>query len=140
MAKFCVDLNTEWLLVLEDQGIRVFHLSTSALHAKAVACASRADNASPELLCIKNLKPCTKDQEMIDLSSNEFPPGSICSMDSQLEACRKRKESLTGLHESRMKQLKHSGFCGSPFGNIGGLHCGGEVKNAASDDDMELVG
>ncbi|KAL0330716.1 UNVERIFIED_CONTAM: hypothetical protein Sangu_1617100 [Sesamum angustifolium] len=144
----------KWLLVLEDQGIRVFDDSMSQLRAKAQKCLSRVDSEPPELellgenlnqdifLCKKN--DANTDQEMGDPSTNEFP-GAFCLMNTKIDASRKRKEALSGLHESRIKQVKRDirGSLGEKFQPISSdnrLHCVSEVKNVASDDDMELIG
>lgn len=78
-------------------------------------------------------------------STHDFP-GSVCSVNAKADTGRKRKESLTSPHELPVKQIK-LGFCGnslgekfSPFSTDNRLPCGVEVKNAAPDEDMELVG
>ncbi|KAK4412599.1 hypothetical protein Salat_2907000 [Sesamum alatum] len=146
----------KWLLVLEDQGIRVFEHSMSQLRAKALVCVStRVDSESPELKLLgENLNQdtfvCNKDdanadQEMGDPSINGFP-GAFCLMNTKIDASRKRKEAVSGLQESRVKQVKRDSFGASlgekflPFSSDNGLHCGSEVKNVVSDDDMELIG
>ncbi|KAK4388759.1 hypothetical protein Sango_2212900 [Sesamum angolense] len=145
----------KWLLVLEDQGIRVFDHSMSQLHSKAQKCLSRVDSEPLELeLLGENLNQdifsCNKndantEQEMGDPSTNEFP-GAFCLMNTKIDASRKRKEALSGLHESRIKQVKRDIFRGSlgekfqPISSDNRLHCVSEVKNVASDDDMELIG
>ncbi|KAL0311889.1 UNVERIFIED_CONTAM: hypothetical protein Sradi_5588200 [Sesamum radiatum] len=145
----------KWLLVLEDQGIRVFDQSMSQLRAKAQKCLSRVASEPLELkllgenlnhdifLCNKN--DTNTDQEMGDPSINGFP-GAFCLMNTKIDASRKRKEALSGLHESRIKQVKRDTFGGSlgekfqPISSDNGLNCISEVKNVASDDDMELIG
>ncbi|PIN16855.1 hypothetical protein CDL12_10509 [Handroanthus impetiginosus] len=146
----------KWLLVLEDKGIRVFdHSSISVAHAKAVISMSEGESESPEVKPYRmNLNQNTffcnsidanKDQEMDDLSSNGFP-SDLCSMNTKVDAGRKRKEALSGLQETRAKQVKHD-FSGSSvgekflsFSGDNGFHCGSKVKSFTSDEDMEIVG
>ncbi|XP_011081696.1 uncharacterized protein LOC105164680 [Sesamum indicum] len=145
----------KWLLVLEEQGIRVFDHSMSQLRAKAEKCLSRADSEPPELkllgenlnqdIFLYNKNDANTDQEMGDPSINGFPD-AFCLMNKKIDASRKRKEALSGLHESRIKQVKRDIFGGSlgeKFQSISsdnGLHCVSEVKNITGDDDMELIG
>lgn len=142
-------------MVLEDKGIRVFDHSVSVLRAKAVACMARVESESPELMLhSKNLNQnifgCNRidvneDQEMGDQSNKEFP-GALCLMSTKTDAGKKRKEALSGVQESRVKQAKFDLFGSSigekflPFPSDNGPHCGSLVKNVASDDDMELIG
>ncbi|XP_051151258.1 uncharacterized protein LOC127265489 isoform X1 [Andrographis paniculata] len=140
---------SEWLLLLEAQGIRVFDHSISAIHSISEI------GESPDLLHRNNHKKNTachetdaanKDQEMVDLSGNGIPPSNRSPI-AQPEMGRKRKESLGGgLHDSPVKQIK-LGFYGnslgeklSPFSPDNRLPCGVEVKSVGGDEDMELVG
>ncbi|CAI9759623.1 unnamed protein product [Fraxinus pennsylvanica] len=144
-----------WLLVLEDQGFRVFDHETSTLHAKAVTCSTRMDGEFPEIKPDeKNLKQnmlvypengCNKDKKMDGLSSKGFP-AYVYTRNPRIDGCRKRKDGLNDVRESRVKHVKYD-FLGSsfsekllPFPNDDRMYCVNEVKNLASDDDMEVLG
>lgn len=146
---------SEWLFVLEDQGFKVFDHKTSSLRARAVTCSTRMDGEFPEikpdeknlkqnmLVCPENV--CNKDKKMDGLS-NKGLPASVGTRNPRIDGCRKRKDGLNDIRESRVKHVKYD-FLGSsfseklmPFSNDDRMYCGNEVKNLASDDDMEVLG
>ncbi|CAA2975902.1 Hypothetical predicted protein [Olea europaea subsp. europaea] len=145
----------KWLFVLEDQGFKVFDHKTSSLRARAVTCSTRMDGEFPEikpdeknlkqnmLVCPENV--CNKDKKMDGLS-NKGLPASVGTRNPRIDGCRKRKDGLNDIRESRVKHVKYD-FLGSsfseklmPFSNDDRMYCGNEVKNLASDDDMEVLG
>lgn len=143
-------LYTEWLLVLDGQGIDVFDHSMSMLHAKAVACISRVGSEPPELtLRTGNIIDLNKSDESEDREMGDQPNngalGGLCLASARNGTCRKRKEALNGLHEPQVKQVKldHLGSAvGAKFLSLssGGGPDSDGVINVASDDDMDLVG
>ncbi|KAL8537371.1 hypothetical protein ACS0TY_012499 [Phlomoides rotata] len=133
-----------WLLALEDQGIRVFDQSMSLLRAKAVAC---VESEPPQL----DLEPSNLNQSRFDLnvtSANEDQemdgqlnngvPGDHCLMNMKQDGGKKRKEASSGVEESQNKQIKLDIFGFSLSKRDDASCCEKQVIDISSDDDMDV--
>ncbi|KAL7121938.1 hypothetical protein ACP275_01G014800 [Erythranthe tilingii] len=137
----------KWLLVLEHQGIRVFEHKVVSRHAKALVGMPIVESEPPlnQNILVRNEIDLNEDQEMDDLSNGGFP-ATFCLMGKTIEMGRKRKEVVSVLQESRIKQVKLELFGSSddetvlPLSMDNGLQSGGAAENVGPDDDMELNG
>lgn len=159
MVNFMLILFSEWLLIAEDQGIRIFDDNISKLHAKAVMYKSRVDNEFPlwnlddktlynnVFFCIDGMgsgeERVDGDQRMID-SLNTTTWTADCTVNLTTDGRRKRK----GIINERNTQVKfgkyhlHENFFGGknfPFVLDGGSSSGSEVENPVSDEGMEIM-
>ena len=148
---------SEWLLIIEDQGVRIFECDIFKVYARAALCKSRVEYEIPvvknngkylgeNLVCRvhegKEDKKADGDLEMID-SMDTVPlsaPGLMTS--TTTDAVRKRKEGSNIEEEIPVKFVKyrlHENLVRqklSPLANDDGLSSGSEVDNLASDEDM----
>ncbi|RVW52430.1 hypothetical protein CK203_072054 [Vitis vinifera] len=149
----------KWLLIAEDQGIRVFDHNISKLHAKAMMYKSRVEYELP--VCKLDGKTRDNnvffytdnegsgeekidgDQEMID-SLNAAMLAAACTVNLTTDGRRKRKgiidEGKTQFKFGKYHLLENSfGDNHLPFGDDGGSSSGSEVENPVSDEDMEIM-
>ncbi|KAJ9701945.1 hypothetical protein PVL29_003940 [Vitis rotundifolia] len=149
----------KWLLIAEDQGIRVFDHNISKLHAKAVMYKSRVEYELP--VCKLDGKTqdnnvffytdsegsgeekIDSDQEMVD-SLNAAMLAAACTVNLTTDGRRKRKgiidEGKTQFKFGKYHLLENSfGDNPLPFGDDGGSSSGSEVENPVSDEDMEIM-
>lgn len=159
MLNFVVILFLEWLLIAEDQGIRVFDHNISKLHAKAMMYKSRVEYELP--VCKLDGKTQDNnvffytdnegsgeekidgDQEMID-SLNAAMLAAARTVNLTTDGRRKRKgiidEGKTQFKFGKYHLLENSfGDNHLPFGDDGGSSSGSEVENPVSDEDMEIM-
>ncbi|XVE70940.1 hypothetical protein DITRI_Ditri10aG0110100 [Diplodiscus trichospermus] len=147
----------KWLLIVEDQGVRIFECDISKVYAKAVLCKSRFEYEIPvvetngkyfgeNLVCRvhegKEDKKADGGIEMID-SMDTAPLSAPGLMESTTtDAVRKRKEGSNIEEEIPVKLVKyclHENLVREkllPLANDDGLSSGSEVENPASDEDM----
>ncbi|KAE8700392.1 hypothetical protein F3Y22_tig00110557pilonHSYRG00315 [Hibiscus syriacus] len=151
----------KWLLIIEDQGVKIFECDISKVYAKAVLCKSRVEYEIPvdkisgqylgEDLAgmfheMKEDKKADSDLEMID-STDTVPSPAPCLMKSTTaDGVRKRKEGSTVEWEIPVKFIKYQ-LCENlgrekllPLANGDGLSCGSEVDSPSLDEytrDME---
>lgn len=148
---------SEWLLIIEDQGVRVFECDIYKIYAKAVLCKSRVEYEIPvvktkgkylgeNLVCrvhegIED-KKADGDLEMID-SMDTVPLSAPDLMKSTTDAVRKRKEGSNIEKEVPFKFVKyqfHDNLVREkllPLTSDDGLSSGSEVDNLALDEDMK---
>ncbi|XVE97660.1 hypothetical protein REPUB_Repub03eG0037900 [Reevesia pubescens] len=147
----------KWLLIIEDQGVRIFDCDISKVYAKAVLCKSRVDYETPVIktngkYLVENLvymvhegkedKKADGDIEVVD-AMDTVPlsaPGLIKA--TATDGVRKRKEESNIEEEIPVKFVKYD----LPenlvrekllsLANDYGLSNGSEVDNPASDEDM----
>ncbi|XVF35354.1 hypothetical protein REPUB_Repub18cG0138500 [Reevesia pubescens] len=147
----------KWLLIIEDQGVRIFECDISKVYAKAVLCKSRVDYEIPfvkangkyvgeNLVYMvhegKEDKKADADLEMVD-SMDTVPfsaPGLMKS--TATDGVRKRKKGSNTEEEIPAKFVKyhlHENLVRVKLlslVNDDGLSSGSEVDNPASDEDM----
>ncbi|KAG4144559.1 hypothetical protein ERO13_D05G044800v2 [Gossypium hirsutum] len=148
----------KWLLIVEDQGVRIFECDISKVNAKAVLCKSRVEYEIPvdkisskysaeNLACMvherKEDKTADNDLEMID-SIDMVPLSAPCSMKSTAAAdgVRKRKEGSNIEEEIPVKFIKYH-LCENlvtdklfSLANDDGLSCGNDVNSPILDEYM----
>ncbi|MBA0594182.1 hypothetical protein Gorai_011097 [Gossypium raimondii] len=149
---------SEWLLIVEDQGVRIFECDISKVYAKAVLCKSRVEYEIPvdkisskysaeNLACMvherKEDKTADNDLEMID-SMATIPLSAPCSMKSiaAADGVRKRKEGSNIKEEIPVKFIKYH-LCENlvtdkllSLANDDGLSCGNDVNSPILDEYM----
>lgn len=147
----------EWLLIVEDQGVRVFDFDISKIYAKTVICKSRVGYDFPVIMpndksLFENLFLNTDnerwqwnddgDLEMVDIVDTEFLADTCMMKSTAIDGTRKRKEGRNIEGEIPVKVVKYnfhdnslSEFSASS--NEDGLSSGSEVDNPISDEDME---
>ncbi|KAK8513647.1 hypothetical protein V6N13_002379 [Hibiscus sabdariffa] len=147
----------KWLLIIEDQGVKIFECDVSKVYAKAVLCKSRVEYEIPvdkisgkylgeDLACMvherKEDKKADGDLEMID-SMDTVPLPAPCLMKSTAaDGVRKRKEGSAVEGEIPVKFIKYH-ICENlgrekilPLANGDGLSCGSEVDGPSLDEYM----
>ncbi|GMI81400.1 hypothetical protein like AT5G11780 [Hibiscus trionum] len=148
----------KWLLIIEDQGVKIFECDISKVYAKAVLCKSRVEYEIPvdkisgkylgeDLACMvherKEDKEADSDLEMID-SMDTVPLPAPCSMKSTAaDGVRKRKEGSTVEGEIPVKCIKYH-LCENlrrekllPLAIGDGLSCGNSPSLDEYMRDME---
>ncbi|XP_021277575.1 uncharacterized protein LOC110411652 [Herrania umbratica] len=150
----------KWLLIIEDQGVRIFECDISKVYAKAVLCKSRAEYEIPVVKTNgkilgqnfvymvhegREAKKADGDLEMID-SMDTVPLTAPCLMKSTpTDGVRKRKEGSNVEEEIPVKFVKyhfHENLVREKLLSLAkddGLSSGSEVDNPASDEDMKDV-
>ncbi|PPR89651.1 hypothetical protein GOBAR_AA31032 [Gossypium barbadense] len=147
-----------WLLIVEDQGVRIFECDISKVYAKAVLCKSRVEYEIPvdkisgkysaeNPACMvherKEDKTADNDLEMID-SMDTVRLSAPCSMKSTAAAdgVRKRKEGSNIEEEIPVKFIKYHLRENSvtdkllSLANDDGLSCGNDVNSPILDEYM----
>lgn len=138
----------KWLLVLQNQGIRVFDQDVSELHAKAAICMSRADYELPAFkpaddntfFDIGNVATgkdkVAEDQEMVHLLHNPFSAAACVVKSTATHGRRKREEEMNE-EATPNKIVKYNSHENSypvnvlPFTGGDALITGSEVNNPA---------
>ncbi|KAK4853590.1 hypothetical protein QYF36_011292 [Acer negundo] len=149
----------KWLLIVEDQGVRVFDCEIAKTYAKAVICKSRVEYDLRAIMSNDNnlngnISFCNDDEgrggdkgdgdlEMVDSVDNEFLAAPGLMKSTMSDGTRKRKEGSNIEGEIPVKFVKYHFHDKSvsekfsPLGNDDGLSSGSEVDNPVSDEDME---
>ncbi|KGN55323.1 uncharacterized protein LOC101207241 [Cucumis sativus] len=112
----------EWLLVLEDQGVRVFDHSNSKLRARETICKSEAEFVQPAKVSdgmnldvkffnnasnVMDEDPSVGDFDMVDsMATAAVQATSITLNGNGIENGRKRKECMTDKEDMRVKFLR----------------------------------
>ncbi|XP_022728876.1 uncharacterized protein LOC111284486 [Durio zibethinus] len=146
----------KWLLIIEDQGVRVFECDISKVYAKAVLCKSRVEYEIPVvrtngknmgenlvyMVCEgKEAKKADGDVEMIDSMEivSFAPPGLM--KPAATDGVRKRKEGSNIEEEIPVKFVKYQlqeNLVRDELlllANDDGLSSGSKVETPASDED-----
>ncbi|KAK9273429.1 hypothetical protein L1049_018239 [Liquidambar formosana] len=153
-------LLVKWLLIVEDQGVRVFDHDITKLHAKAVIYESRAEYEVPVYKADGNNlddnlfysdseerveDKVGEDQEMFDSVNTAFLAATHTMNLTATAGRRKRKEGRKDEGETRVKFVKvhlHGNTVREKFlpcGDDDGLSSGSEVDNSVSNEDMEVM-
>lgn len=150
----------EWLLIVEDLGVRVFDCDISKIHAKAVICKSRVESELPIFMPNGKLNDylffhtnnearrhdkVDGDLEMVDFVDTEFSAASGLMKPIAVGDTKKRKEGRNIEDKTPVKFFKchcHENTMSdkfSPLGNDDGLSNRGGVETPVSDEDMEDI-
>ncbi|KAK2646159.1 hypothetical protein Ddye_021354 [Dipteronia dyeriana] len=149
----------KWLLIVEDQGARVFDCEIAKTYANAVICKSGVQYDLRAIMSNDNnlngnISFCNDDEgrggdkgdgdlEMVDSVDNEFLAAPGLMKSTVTDGTRKRKEGSNIEGEIPVKFVKYHFHDKSvsekfsPSGNDDGLSSGSEVDNPVSDEDME---
>ncbi|KAL5838610.1 hypothetical protein ACOSQ3_015779 [Xanthoceras sorbifolium] len=149
----------KWLLIVEDQGIRVFDCEITKTCAKAVMCKSGVEydlrvimsninNLNGNILFYNDDEGRGRDKgdgdvDMVGSVDNEFLAAPGLMKSTVTDGTRKRKEGTNIEGEIQVKFVKYHCHNNSacekflPSGNDDGLSSGSEVDNPVSDKEME---
>lgn len=117
-----IDWTSEWLLVLEDQGVRVFDHLNSKLRAREIICKSGAEFLQPAKVSdgknldvnffnnatnVMDVDPSVGDFDMVDsMATAAVQATSITLNGNGIENGRKRKECMNDKGDMRVKFLR----------------------------------
>uniref|UniRef100_A0A803QTR2 Uncharacterized protein n=1 Tax=Cannabis sativa TaxID=3483 RepID=A0A803QTR2_CANSA len=132
----------KWMLLVEEQGVRVFDCEISKLQAKGVICKSRVEYVLPETKPDEK-KLDSNDLVMVDSVDNVSSMALNGIIDTvAFDGTRKRKGTVdeTGIQVKFLKYQFHENSAKKEFpffGSDGSLSSESEVDNPDSDSAME---